>query len=242
MSNPKGPKPVFLLAGGPGSRRFDRDPVLGRAIESCGVTEPTIAYIGAASGDNKVFFKMISTFMQRSGAGEVVLAPLAGRRVKIEKTREILESADMIFVSGGDVEEGMDAFEEHKILPFLIELHAGGKPFAGLSAGSIMLAKEWVVWDDPNDDSTASLYPCMGLAPVLCDTHGEGEGWEELQALLRLVPEGTEGFGITSGAGLVVYPDGALEALGGPVNRFAKSGGRVVRAPDLVPSADLSSP
>lgn len=230
-----GPKPIYLLAGGLGSRRFDRDPVLSRVLESCGASEPSIGYIGAASGDNKEFFKMIASYMRRSGAGEVVLAPLAGKRVKIEKTREILESVDMIFVSGGDVEEGMEALEEHTILPFLRELHAGGKPFAGLSAGSIMLAKEWVVWDDPNDDSTAGLFPCMGLAPVLCDTHGESEGWEELRSLLQLVPEGTEGYGITSGAGLVVYPGGALEALGGPVNRFAKSGGRVVRRPDIEP-------
>lgn len=237
MDNPRGPKPVFLLAGGPGSRRFDSDPVLSRALAASGVTVPTIAYIGAASGDNKEFFKMISTYMRRSGAGEVVLAPLAGRRVKIEKTRKILESADMIFVSGGDVEEGMEALEERGVLPFLRELHAAGKPFAGLSAGSIMLAKEWILWDDPNDDSTARLFPCMGLAPVRCDTHGEGEGWEELRALMLLVPDGMEGYGITSGAGLIVYPDGSLEALGGPVNCFANSSGRVVRKPDLEPAA-----
>jgi peptidase E len=236
MDEPKGPKPIYLLAGGAGSRRFSRDPVLSRAIESCGVKEPTIAYIGAASGDNKAFFKMISVFMHRAGAGEVALAPLVGKRVKIEKTRETLESADMIFVSGGDVEEGMAALAEHDMLPFLRGLHAGGKPFAGLSAGSIMLAKEWIVWDDPDDDSTASLFPCMGLARVYCDTHGEDEEWEELRALLRLVPEGMSGYGITSGAGLVVRPGGALEALGGPVHCFAKIGGRVVREPDLAPA------
>ncbi len=238
MDDRKGPKPVYLLAGGPGSRRFGRDPVLGRAIEASGVNEPTIAYIGAASGDNKVFFKMIATFMRRSGAGDVVLAPLAGRKIKIEKTREILESADMIFVSGGDVEEGMEALEAHEALPLLRELHAAGKPFAGLSAGSIMLAREWIAWDDPSDDATSSLFACMGLAQVYCDTHGEDEGWEELRALLRLVPEGAAGYGITSGAGLVVYPNGALEALGGPVNCFVKRSGQVVRAPDLVPARD----
>ncbi len=233
MDDAQGPRPIYLLAGGVGARRFGRDPVLSRAIESCGVSEPTIAYIGAASGDNKAFFKMISLFMRRSGAGKVVLAPLAGRRVKIEKTREILESADMIFVSGGDVEEGMEALAEHEAFPLLRDLHAAGKPFAGLSAGSIMLAKEWIVWEDPNDDATASLFPCMGLAPVVCDTHGEEEGWEELRTMLRLTPGDTTGYGIPTGGGLCVYPGGAIEALGVPVHRYAHAGGAVVRRADL---------
>ena len=81
-----------------GSRRANRDP-LTRAVASCGVAEPSIAYIGAASGDDTSFFKMISGLMRVCGAGEG-LAPLAGRRVKLDTTRSILEKADMIFISG----------------------------------------------------------------------------------------------------------------------------------------------
>jgi len=235
MNETLGPAPVYLLAGGPGSRRRERDPLLTRAIASCGVTEPSIAYIGAASGDDRQFFKMISGFMRNCGGGEVRLAELASRRARIDKTRALLEKADMVFVSGGDVEEGMEVLAEREILPFLRELHAGGKPFFGLSAGSIMLAREWIVWDNPNDDATSSTFPCMGLAQVLCDTHGEGEGWEELRALMLLMPEGTFGYGIPTGAGLCVYPDGTLEALGDPVTCFAKVDRAVKRRDDLQP-------
>jgi peptidase E len=229
------PGPVYLLAGGPHSRRAQRDPLLTRAISGRGVIEPSIAYLGAASGDDKSFFKMTSNYMRICGAGDVTLAPLAGARVKLDKTRSILESADMIFVSGGDVEEGMEVLKERKMLPFLRELYESGKPFFGLSAGSIMLAREWIVWDDPNDDSTSSTFPCMGFAPVLCDTHSEEEGWEELRALLLLTPEGTFGYGIPTGAGLCVGPDGSLEALGLPVTCFAKIAGAVKRRADLDP-------
>lgn len=227
--------PIYLLAGGPGSRRSGRDPLLTRAIAQSGVSEPSIAYIGAASGDDKGFFKMISGYMRTCGAGDVVLAELASKRAKIDKARSILERADTIFVSGGDVEEGMQVLEERGMLPFLRDLRSLGKPFFGLSAGSIMLAREWIVWDDPNDDATSSTFACMGLAPVLCDTHSEGEDWEELRALLVLSPEGTFGYGIPTGGGLCVYPDGTLEALGGPVNCFAKTGGLVKRRSDLAP-------
>lgn len=235
MENAKKLPPIHLLGGGPSSRRPGGDPLVTRAIALGGVSEPSVAYIGAASGDDKRFFKMISGYMRNCGAGDVVLAELASKRAKIDKARAILERADTIFVSGGDVEEGMLVLEERGMLPFLRELWAGGKPFFGISAGSIMLAREWIVWDDPNDDATSSTFPCMGFAPVLCDTHSEGEDWEELRALLVLSPEGTSGYGIPAGGGLCVYPDGTLEALGGPVNCFAKIGGLVRRRSDLAP-------
>jgi hypothetical protein len=139
-------------------------------------------------------------------------------------------------MSGGDVEEGMRILEERQLLPFLRALYEAGKPFFGISAGSIMLAREWVRWDNPDDDASAAIFPCMRFAPVLCDTHGgEAEGWEELRALLRLEPEGTVGYGIPSGAGLCVYPDGRLEALGVPVHCFTSQGGLVERRADLQP-------
>jgi cyanophycinase-like exopeptidase len=206
-----------------------------RILASCGVPHPSIAYVGAASGDSRPFFLMISGYLRACGAGHVTLAPLVGKRAKLDKARATLESADMVFISGGDVEAGMEVLEERQILPLLRELFEKGKPFFGTSAGSIMLAWQWVRWEDPDDDTTASLLPCMGFAPIVCDTHGETEGWEELHTLLRLSPEGTLGYGIPAGAGLCVYPDGKLEALGAPVHCYAHNGGRVMRNADLLP-------
>jgi len=235
MDRNPGPVSVYLLAGGRGSLRTDRDPLLTRVLASCGVPNPSIAYVGAASGDSQPFFSMISRYLRRCGAGRVTLAPLAGKRGKLERARAILESADMVFISGGDVEAGMEVLEKRQILPFLRQLFDRGKPFFGTSAGSIMLGWRWVRWEDPDDDATASLFPCMGFAPIVCDTHGEAEEWEELRILLRLTPEGTFGYGIPTGAGLCVYPDGTLEALGAPVHCYANSGGAVVRSAELPP-------
>jgi len=226
---------MYLLAGDPGARRGMKDPLICRAIASCGIADPSIAYIGAASGDDKPFFTMLARLMVACGAGAVELAPLAGRRVKLDRTRAILEKADMIFVSGGDVEEGMNVIGERGISPLMRELHRGGKPFFGLSAGSIMLAREWIVWDDPSDDSTASAFPCLGFAPVLCDTHAEEDDWEELRALLLISSEGAVGYGIPAGGGLLVQPGGELEALGRPASCFAKLDRLVKRRPDLRP-------
>jgi cyanophycinase-like exopeptidase len=227
---------VYLLAGGQGSRRSAPDPLLAEVFAQVG-PGPSVAYVGAASGDNAQFFLMLSGYMKKSGAGSVSLVRLAGRqKPDAERASRELEAADVVFMSGGDVDEGMAVVERTGIAPVLEALFRAGKPFFGLSAGSIMLAQRWIRWADPDDDSSASAFDCLGFAPVIIDTHGEDEGWVELVALIGREPEGTVGYGIPTGAGLRVGPDGALAAAGGPVHRFERSGATVRRIADLDPS------
>jgi peptidase E len=221
MPDPRAP--LFLIAGGPGQvRRRGADPLLQTVIRHAGVKRPRIAYVGAASGDNPAFRLLIAQMLIKAGAGPVIPAPMCGRRVDPERTRRVLEEADLVFISGGDVAEGMKVVEQRGMTPLLKSLHKAGKPFFGVSAGSIMLAKRWVRWSDPRDDESAELFPCLGFAPVLCDTHGESDGWTELQAMLRLCRTGATGFGIVSGSALAVLADGTVSALGGDVHVFRK--------------------
>jgi len=222
----KAPRPVFLLAGH-GSRRGGRDPMVERIIAETGVGQPRAAYLGAASGDNRPFFLMMAALLRASGCGQVTLAPTASKRANITKTLEILRAADLIFVSGGDVEEGMRVLAERDLCTELRSLSETGKVFCGASAGSIMLAREWVRWSDPSDDASASLFPCLRFADLLCDTHGEVDGWEELHAALRLSPDGTTGYGIRSGGGLAIYPDNRIEVIGGEVDTLQLDGSSI---------------
>ena len=141
-------------------------------------------------------------------------------------TQKILEAADVIFISGGDVELGMQTLAKRKLDTFLRALYRHGKPFFGISAGSIMLAREWVRWRDPEDVTTAELFPCLGLADILCDTHDEKSGWEELQAALALKKNGTLGYGIATGTGVIVFPDGRGSRAGGPCTSLCQSARR----------------
>ncbi len=75
----------------------------------------------------------------------------------------------------------------------------------------------------------------MGLADVLCDTHGEGEGWTELKALLCLAPVGSKGYGIVSGSGLLVHDNGKVAATGGEVHVFRREKAGVVQQASLLP-------
>ena len=229
--------PTYLIAGGRGRERLrGPDPIAQVVIRRCGVRRPRVAYVGAASGDNAAFRLLIGGILKKAGAGEVALAPLCGRRGSADAARKVLSAADLVFVSGGDVEEGMRVLQEKGMIPFLHQLHAGGTPFFGISAGSIMLARAWVRWTDPKDDGSAELFPCLGFAPVLCDTHGEDDDWGELKAALALRPAGAVGYGIVSGTALVVEKDGTCGALGGEVHVFKRRKAGVVQVQNLVPA------
>jgi peptidase E len=226
---------IFLVAGDPGKRGAGRDPLLSAILAQLGMARPSVAYVGAASGDSRVFFIWIAALLKKAGAGSVRLAALASRSVDPAKARAILRESDLVFVSGGDVEAGMDVLQQKNMVKFLGDLYRQGKPFFGISAGSIMLAREWIRWSDPDDDSTAEIFPCLDIAPVICDTHAEDDDWEELKALLALEKEGVKGYGIPSGGTIKVYPDGKVEALGDVIPQYINRGGKVIRLDDLVP-------
>jgi peptidase E len=226
-------KPLFLMAGGRKSRGKGFDPVMQAVFKEIGITSPTIAYVGVASEDDRDFYLMISKEIQKSGDCQMDRILIAPKKADLDKARSSLESADAVFMSGGDVEAGMKVLEEKGLTGFFTDLHKKGKVFFGISAGSIMLAKEWVRWRDPEDDSTAEMFACLGLAPVICDTHAEEDAWEELKAALALKPENTRGYGIPTGSCLKVSPDGKLESVGGPVSQFVHRGDEVVKLEDI---------
>ena len=226
MSNNR--KPVYLLAGGSSSIKPGRpDPLIQAALRQSGVDNPSVAYIGAASNDNASFLTMISRLLRKAGASQVRLAPLCGRRADPKEARDVISACDLVFMSGGDVEAGIEVLRTAGIIEFLQDQYQEGKPFFGASAGSIMLADSWVRWRDSDDDSGAELFPCLGIARICCDTHGEEDLWEELRVLTGLIPDETVTYGIPSGTALVSNPDGSVQAVNGEVHRFIRRGGIV---------------
>lgn len=231
-------KHLFLLAGG--HRSNDRDPdFLFRSVFTLlGIRSPRIAYVGAASDDDRGFHRRLAGIMRNAGAGDVTLAPTASRSADLTEARAVLERSDAVFMSGGDVEAGMLTLRDAGMLPILGYLYAQGKTFVGISAGSIMLAEAWVRWHKPDDDSTCEVFPCMGFAPILCDTHAESEDWEELRTLLGLTPGSPLGYGIPTGGGLRIDNGGAPVAMGSPLHRFRRVADRIVALSPLLPASD----
>ena len=226
-------KPVYLFAGGRSGDRKKQGALLETMFREIGIASPTVAYSGTASGDDRSFFRFIAGELTEAGPDKVVHAVIAPLSADLNKARSILAEADIVFISGGDVEAGMDVLREKKMLGFIGDLYRQGKPFFGISAGAIMLAERWVRWRDPHDDSSAELFPCLGFARVICDTHDESGGWEELQAALKLAEDGVSGYGLATGSGIKVFKDGKVEAVGGEIYRYLNRKGKVVRIEDL---------
>ncbi|MCL1829637.1 MAG: Type 1 glutamine amidotransferase-like domain-containing protein [Oscillospiraceae bacterium] len=186
--------PAFLLAGGRPLNASGAVRLMARAFE--GIPSPSVAYVGTANGDSAVFFAMIKSLLTKAGAGRVTPVKLAKNKADVGAAKNILACADIVLLSGGEVEDGMNLLEKRGLIGFIKDMYAGGKRFIGMSAGSIMMGSHWVRWEKPEDDATAELFDCLGIVPAVFDTHAEDEDWKELKTVLRLLGDGSRGYGI----------------------------------------------
>ncbi len=226
-------KPLYLLAGGHWRRPSSLVPLLEAVLAETGEERPTVAYVGAASGDNRVFLAAMRRLLAAAGAAKVVPVRLAREDADRRAAEAALGDAHAIFISGGDVEEGMRWLERHAVAPLLRARYEAGATLFGVSAGSIMLGARWVRWRDPDADDTAELFDCLGLAPLVCDTHGEADDWAELKAAVRLMGRRGSGYGIPAGGALRIGTRGEVAALVKPAARYAVRDGAVTRDGDV---------
>ena len=192
-------KAIYLIPGG-------RPPDMNRMIEdyrtiytTLGKPNPKIAYVGTANNDNKIFFKVMKRPLVKAGAREVTMAPIAGKHLDVSSAKRVLAAADCVFLSGGEVEDGIVWLREAGLDTVLTEMYASGVPFFGVSAGCIMMGRNWVHWDVEDDDTTSRLFDCLDFVPFTFDTHCENEDWKELKCALRLMGPGAQGHGLCTG-------------------------------------------
>jgi peptidase E len=138
---------AFLIAGagpgtGPRSLRFHKD-----VVRATGKAKPVYAYVGAASDDSLMFEKMLKGVMFGIGS-KVLSVRLSKAKTKTSEAKAMLADADVVFISGGDVERGMQLIGERDLGGYFHELAGAGKIFEAVSAGSIMLGEHWVRFPD----------------------------------------------------------------------------------------------
>ncbi|MCL2834242.1 MAG: Type 1 glutamine amidotransferase-like domain-containing protein [Treponema sp.] len=203
--------PVIMIAGG-----RPRDPAAMARMMSgafAGLQKPHVAYIGTANGDNPAFFQIMKASLKNAGADKVTLVRIAKKNPNLESIKTVLNNCDAVFISGGEVEDGMEWLKKHNLIDFLRDLYRGGKRFLGVSAGVIMMGSHWVHWDNEDDDSTARLFDCLGFTPLLFDVHGEDEDWKELKTALRLLGDGAKGYALPGGSMVSADSSGTLVNL-----------------------------
>ena len=212
------------------------------ALDALDADKPLVAYVGVASNDNVGFQKMLTGALAATGA-RFRPVHIASPRASISGARELLDEADLVFVSGGDVDHGMNLLKDRGLLSHFRALCRRGKPMFGISAGSIILAREWLRFPD-DDDAKAEIFECIGAAPFCVDAHSEEDDWSELRTLVALMSKRGDqdpvGYGLTAKGGMAVFVDGdevSTEALGTDIPRLVVRSGAVVHGEPLAVEA-----
>ena len=217
--------PAVLIAGGRPLNPAAMAAMMSGALG--GIEKPFVAYIGTANNDSLAFFQMMKAMLKKAGANKVIFVRLAKKNPDLDAAKNILAGADIIFLSGGEVEDGMNWLKRHDLCGFLKTLYSAGKRFMGISAGVIMMGTHWVHWDIEGDDNTARLFDCLGFVPFLFDVHGESEDWVELKAAMKLLGDGSRGYGLPAGSMISADSRGTLVNLEKEYLVFVNSGGRI---------------
>ena len=203
--------PAILIAGGRPRDLVVMSRMMTQAFD--GLHKPQIAYIGTANNDNPAFFQMMKFPLKNAGAGKIIFVRLAKEKPDLQRAKSMLANCDIIFLAGGEVEDGMHWLKKHGLVSFLKDLYAKGKRFMGVSAGVIMMGTHWVRWEIEGNDDTAELFDCLGFIPLIFDVHGEDEDWTELKAALKLLGKGSKGYGLPAGSMLSGDSRGTLVNL-----------------------------
>lgn len=105
-------------------------------VESSRKEKPNFLFIPTASKDAEPYIKTINVLYQSLGCKTDTLY-LSEVEVKREEVNQKIESADIIYVGGGNTAYMMEVWKEYAVDKALLRAYISGKVLAGLSAGSI---------------------------------------------------------------------------------------------------------
>jgi cyanophycinase len=212
-------KPLYLLAD---SQLFfwksDRDSLAERLRADLDTTNPKAAYVGASNGDQPEFYSLFQAAMEAIGISNCRAVPSQLSREDIS----FLENADLIVLSGGDVELGWKVFEQNGLKELLPRKRFDGTILMGVSAGAVQLGLGHL--------SKAALpkpHDMFRFAPFYVGAHDEENDWWDLRALVNLSQSDVRGIGIPSGGGAIYQSDGTLEPIRKHLTELTKESARI---------------
>lgn len=212
-------KPIYLFAD---SRPLflkgeDGLPFLIQIKQHIRRAAPKAAYLGASNGENQSFYGIFEAAMEGIGIKDC-------RMIKSSYTDEdasFLDDADIIFLSGGDVERGWRIFEEFDLRKRIIRRYYEGAILIGVSAGAVQIGLFGLT---EKEDGTDYLFSTFGLVPFIVGVHEERRRWLGLQKSVLLSGGEAHGIGIGLGGGAIYHADHYLEPIHLPVIEYMVEG------------------
>jgi hypothetical protein len=221
-------KPLYLLAD---SQllfwKSDSDSLAERLHADLDTSNPKAAYVGASNGDQLEFYSLFQAAMESMGISNCRLVPSQPSREDIS----FLENAELIVLSGGDVERGWQVFEQNGLKELVPRKRFDGAVLMGVSAGAVQLGLGCL----SNAAQPKSL-DMFRFAPFYVGAHDEENDWWDLRALVNLSQVDTRGIGLPAGGGAVYFADGTLEPLRKPLIEIVKEDSKITENVMLSPS------
>jgi cyanophycinase len=212
-------KPLYLLAD---SQllfwKSDDGSLVERIRADLGKVDPKAAYIGAANGDQPEFYNLFVGAMEGMGIANCRMVPSQTSREDIL----FMEEADLILLSGGDVERGWQVFEQNGLNDLIPRKRYDGAILVGISAGAMQLGLGCL-----SNAAQPKQISMFRFAPFYVGAHDEKNDWWDLRALVNLSPSDARGIGLATGGGAVYYPDGTLEPIRKPMIEIVKQDSQV---------------
>jgi hypothetical protein len=162
------------------------------------------AYIGASNGDQPEFYSLFQAAMEGMGISNCRSVPSQPSKEDIS----FIEEADLILLSGGDVERGWRTFEQNGLKELLPRKRFDGAILMGVSAGAVQLGLGCL-----SNSAQPKQIDMFRFAPFYVGAHDEENDWWDLRALVNLSQTDTRAIGIPTGGGAVYQSDGTLEPI-----------------------------
>jgi hypothetical protein len=200
-----------------------------RALASVDRKGPARVAVTYAAAGGPLVERMMKVFGDLFPGADVRRFSVAGERHPMPEAeaRAVVEDADVIFFGGGDPVAGARVLVDAGADVWVREARARGAACVGVSAGAMMLCAWWAEWpDDPYPGAPhdgGELISCTRVVDdLVVDCHAEGDGWSELELVHGMLRDRLDAdaplprlLGLPTGTGIVVGPDGAIEAVGG---------------------------
>lgn len=209
-------KPLYLLADSQPLFHSGSDTLLPALQESLQVSERNItraAYVGASNGDDPEFFELFVAAMDHINLHD-------SRMIRSEfgsDDRAFLESADLVLLAGGDVDDGWAIMTSTGMSAVITRMYYAGAVVVGVSAGAMQLGMGW------HGKDHGRVSDGLKLVPYYVGVHGEQDDWLHLRRLVESREEYAKGFGVPFGGAMIYHADMSVEAVRYPVAEFEKS-------------------
>ena len=178
------------------------------------------AYVGASNDDNPVYYSIFESAVKSIGVTDYRMISASPSEAEVS----FVEQADLILLSGGDVEKGWKAFERSGLKQIIISRYDQGVILIGISAGAVQLGMFGCA---ESDTRCEDLFPTFGLVPFVISAHDEKDNWSGLKKMLSRVERKMKGIGIPTGGGMVYHPDYSVQPIRYPLYDFSMEDGRI---------------